>query len=277
MECYHKYYIHNFKFKSCSEFDESIFLKGKSIYEVIRIEKGVPLFLEDHLSRLYYSSELLNYTINESYCDIETLITEVIKKNQVNEGKIKLVIRFEDGNNEKDILLYYTPHYFPTEEEYNKGVKVGLCNVTRLNPNAKLLNSEARKRANNRIVEEKIFEVLLINKEGNITEGSRSNIFFIKDGKIITPPEQYVLNGITRKIILKICKENNIEIIEQIVNISELKNIDSVFLSGTSINALPVAQIEKIHFNTKDSTLNKIIELYNKAVTDYFTKTNPTS
>ncbi len=269
--CYKEFFIHNFKLKHCAEFNESVFSAGISIYEVIRIENGIPLFLEDHLNRLFYSADISNLSITESYCDIETLISELIKKNNTNEGKIKLIIRFdkENSSSEKDFLIYFTPHYFPSVKEYKYGVKVGLCRTIRSNPNAKILNTEARKKANNTIVEEKLFEVLLINNEGFITEGSRSNIFFIKDNMVITPPEKDVLNGITRKNILKICKLNKIEIIEKKVHYSELKSIDTMFLTGTSLKALPVRFFGEIEFSTNHKILNRIMELYKESIIRY--------
>ncbi len=278
MECYKDFYIHNFKLRNCNNFDETIFFKGASIYEVIRIKKGVALFLEDHLNRLFHSADLLSYSINESYCDIEILINELIRKNDTKEGKIKLVIRFdkENGNSEKDFILYFTPHYFPSIKEYQEGIKVGICHITRINPNAKLLNSEARKRANNRIVEEKLFEVLLLNEKGNITEGSRSNIFFIKGNVIITPPEKDVLNGITRKTVIQICRDNAIEIVEEDVLFYDLEKMDAVFLTGTSIKALPVSKIENINYSTNHPVLNQVKDLYNVTINDYIdSKTTP--
>ncbi len=271
MECNKEFFIHNFKIKHCTEFDESVFTTGISIYEVIRIEQGIPLFLEDHLNRLFYSADISNLSINESYCDIETLISELIQKNNTNEGKIKLIIRFdkENGSNEQDFLIYFTPHYFPSVEEYEYGVKIGLCRTIRSNPNAKILNTEARRKANNTIVEENLFEVLLINHEGFITEGSRSNIFFIKDNMVITPPEKDVLNGITRKNILKICRLNKIEIIEKKVHYSKLKSMDTMFLTGTSLKALPVRLFEEIEFSTNHKILNRIIELYEESIIRY--------
>jgi branched-chain amino acid aminotransferase len=273
MEYYQEYLIHNFKLKNCKEFKESDLAKGISIYEVIRIKQGIPLFLEDHLNRLFYSADILNLSISESYCDIETLIGELIKKNNTKEGKIKLIIRFEkdNGSLEKDLLIYFTSHYFPSDEEFNNGVTIGFCNATRGNPNAKILETEARTKANDTIAEKKLFEVLLINNDGFITEGSRSNVFFIKDNKVITPPVRDVLNGITRKNIIKLCKQNNIEITEGKIHFSEIQNMDTVFLTGTSLNTLAVKELEEFEFNTKNEILNRISDLYKKLIEKYFT------
>lgn len=280
MEYDQEYLIHNFKLKRCAEFNENVLAKGIAIYEVIKIKQGIPLFLEEHLNRLYTSADISNLSINESYCDIETLIGELIKKNNTKEGKINLIIRFEkeNGSSEKDLLIYFTPHYFPSVEEYQNGVIIGSCYATRGNPNAKILNSETRIKANNIIIEEKLFEVLLINDEGFITEGSRSNVFFIMDNKVVTPPVKGVLNGITRMNIIKLCKQNNIEIIEEKIHYSQIKDIDTLFLTGTSIHALAVKKFEDLEFNTNNEILNRIMKLFNELTENYISsKTNPTN
>lgn len=270
MECTGSYFLHNFKYKETKLFNESVFGKGISVYEVIRIEKSIPLFLENHLNRLFSSADLSNVNINESYCDFETLISELIKKNNENEGKIKIVIHFsEHSRQENDVLIYFTPHYFPTTEEYKNGVKVGICNTERKNPNAKVLNTEARQRANNTIAEKKLFEVLLTNHKGYITEGSRSNVFFIKDNSIVTPPAKDVLMGITRNNIIKICKENKISVLEQKVHLNDVSSMDAAFLSGTSLKVLPVSCIDEKKINHQHLLLEKLKSLYNKLIQDY--------
>lgn len=117
MECIQEFYIHNFKFHNCSEFNEELFKDGVSIYEVIRIENGIPLFLESHLSRLFHSADISNLNINESYCDFETLIDELIKKNETKNGKIKIIVHYKpELRTEEDVFIYFTPHYFPTNK-----------------------------------------------------------------------------------------------------------------------------------------------------------------
>lgn len=270
MECFKNYYIQNFKSKSCTEFNENL-IAGISIYEVIRIEKNIPLFLENHLNRLYNSADISNLHINEGYCDFEFLIEQLIAKNNVSQGKIKIVIHYDSDNNnkEKDNLIYFTPHYFPSSNEYKNGVRLGLCKAIRSLPNAKVLNTEARTKANNVIVEEKLFEVLLIDEDGFITEGSRSNIFFIKGQRIFTPPKTDVLMGITRTNIISICKQNGIEIIEKKIHYSEISDMESAFISGTSLKVLPINTIDKNAFLTNTPILKKIMKLYDSLIEGY--------
>ncbi len=271
MECSKDYYIHNYKFLENSFFNEELFQDGISIYEVIRIENGIPLFLESHLNRLFHTAKLSRLNINESYCDLESLIDELIKKNITYNGKIKLVIHYNSKNKskEKDLLIYFTSHYFPSNEEYKQGVSVGTCNVVRENPNAKLLNSKARRRANNVIAEKKFFEALLINKEKFITEGSRSNVFFIQGEDLITPPSSDILIGITRSNIIGVCRSNNINVIEKKILYSDIKKMNSSFLSGTSLKVLPIKQIDDIMFDTENLILRTIMKLYDESIEKY--------
>lgn len=270
MECIQKYFIHNKEIKSCKSFNESVIESGLSVYEMIRIEKGLPLFIDDHLERLYSSAAIINLVIEEPKQEIEHFIQTLIHKNQVETGKIKLVIHFNSENiSEQDLLIYFTTYYFPSQQEYENGVTVGLCKAIRTNPNAKVLNIQARRRANNIIVENKFFEVLLLDVNDFITEGSRSNVFFIKDNVIYTPPGKDVLQGITRKNILHICKNHDLSVIEKNIHLSELKNFDALFLSGTSLKILPIKNIEKYFFNNKNKTLQKLIDLYNQFIENF--------
>ena len=271
MECAENYFLHNLKFKNSSDFNENLLKTGTSIYEVIKVEKRLPVFLEDHLNRLFDSASISNLKINESYCDFEKLIAELIKKNEVQFGKLKIVVHFENIHStlQKDLLIYFTPHSNLISRIYENGVKVGVCDAIRINPNAKIYNSDARKRANQRILDDKLFEVLLVNKEGFITEGSRSNIFFIQDNQLLTPPKTDVLNGITRQKIIEICKKNDIPLSLKKVNYSDIHKIDALFLTGTSIKVLPVKSLEKFQFNSRNILLKKMMQLYNQSVEDY--------
>lgn len=273
MECIQKYFIHNKIIKSCKDFNESVIETGLSVYEIIRVENGLPLFIDDHLERLYTSAAIFNLVIEESGKEIKHFIQTLIHKNQVKKGKIKLVIHFNSKiTSEQNLLLYFTTYYFPSQQEYKNGVTVGLCKAIRTNPNAKVLNIQARRRANNIIVENKFFEVLLLDVNDFITEGSRSNVFFIQDDIIYTPPEKNVLQGITRKNILQICKNHDFSVIEKNIHLSELKKFDALFLSGTSLKILPIKNIEKDFFDTKNNTLQKLMTLYNQLIENYIEK-----
>src|SRR6056297_523729 len=274
MECLHQYFFHNKEIKSSSTFNESFTDTGLSVYEIIRVEQEVPLFITDHLDRLFTSVEILDLKITETKSELQHHIETLIDKNRVVTGKIKLIIHFRNNGiiKEQDLLIYFTPYYFPSAQEYINGVPVGLCKAIRTNPNAKVLNIKARKKANDVIAEAKVFEVLLKDNKGFITEGSRSNIFFIKRNTLYTPFSADVLQGITRKNIFRICKQHNISLVEKNIRLSEIGNYEAAFLSGTSLKVLPIRNIEETSFNTSQKTLKELMLLYNQLIDNYIRK-----
>lgn len=266
MECIQEYYIHNNEIKQSLGFDESIVEKGICVYEIIRIEQGIPLFIEDHLVRIHNSAFLSGLKINETNAEIEKNVQKLIQINKVKTGKIKIIIHFNSTGSmiEKNFILYFTPHYFPTTNEYSTGIKTSICKAIRTNPNAKILNTLTRQKANHIIAEKKVFETILVDNEGYITEGSRSNVFFISEEKILTPPVNDVLPGITRKNIQQICIQNKIPFIEKKIHLNNLNKFDAMFLSGTSLKVLPVKIFDDYKFNVKNPMLVKLTELYNE-------------
>lgn len=270
MECFQKFYIHNNKLKPCEEFNSDLFKIGISVYEIIRIEKGVALFADDHLERLFNSARILNLNISVDSSQIKSTIRKLIEINRTELGKIKILVHFDSNNKmQQNILFYFNPHYFPTTDELIKGVNTGLCDATRDVPNAKMLNTETRQKANHIIAEKKIFEAILVDKEGYITEGSRSNLLFISENTVLSAPEQDILQGIVRKNVKRICIKNNIPFVERRIHMDDLVKMEAMFLTGTSLKILPVANFETYSFSTNNLLLAQLMGLYDKSINDY--------
>ena len=118
----------------------------------------------------------------------------------------------------------------------------------RENPGVKYINTDLRTRTNRLIKQKQVYEVLLVDKEGYITEGSRSNVFFIGDNVIFTAPLEYVLPGTSRKRVFDICHKHRFPIIEKRIPASELARYDAAFLSGTSPLILPINRLDELRF-----------------------------
>ncbi len=216
------------------------------LYEVIRIIEGIPVFLEDHLERLYHSASLTGMDRLPDSVSLATMIKEYISAQKKKTGNIKLSFSFSDPSAEPRCELIFIPHYYPTPEEYTNGVKVGLLQADRKIPHAKIQNSDLRKRANQAISDNTLFEVLLIDSERNITEGSRSNVFFIKNETLYSAPVEKILQGITLIKIQQICTSCGIPVVERAIPVNKLDQFEAAFLTGTSPKVLPISSIEKI-------------------------------
>ena len=85
----------------------------------------------------------------------------------------------------------------------------------------------------------------------------------------MTPPKKNVLAGVTRQKVILLCKENNIECIEQEIRVSQLSNFEAAFFSGTSPKVLPVKSIDQINFDPGNELLKRLIKLYDEEIKRY--------
>lgn len=244
-------------------------ITSPSVYEVIRIIDGVPLYMEEHLHRMKESAKLLGYSIDKRDKDIYNEIYRLIKINDYPDMNIKLQCsNFKDDN--QIFLVYFIKSSYPSGEVYKGGIHTILYNSERENPNAKVINSDLRESINKKLQEEEAFEALLVNESDRITEGSRSNIFFVKEGKVYTAPAGAVLLGITRKKIVNICKGLSIELVEEEVAAKSIKDFDGAFMTGTSVNVLPISSIGHIQYNSVNNlTIKKIGKAYMEDLEGY--------
>lgn len=258
-ETVEKFYIVNGRLKSTKDIEIFKKIEKPPIYEVLRVIDGIPLFLEDHLNRMILSSNVVDYKIERTIKEIEEDIKLLILKNQIKNQNIKLLCTDikEVG---QVFLIYFIKSFYPSEEYYKEGVGTILFNYERTNPNAKVQMTEFREKVAKELEEKEAFEAMLVNKEGYILEGSRSNMFFVKGDKIYTGSKKDVLLGITRKHILEVCDKLNIKVIEENIHVEDLDKVQGAFMSGTSVNVLPISNVDDIKF---DSVNNKIIKAVN--------------
>lgn len=250
------------------EFDNVYVEEHPSVYEVIRLINGVPLFLEEHHERLIRSAALLGYNLNITLEEIRRNIERIVEKNNVQNYNVKLVVNNLEKT-KKDVYYFFIESNYPDEDMYLKGVSVFLYNGERVNPNAKVIQKHLRNKINEQLKKEKCYEALLVNSDGEITEGSRSNLFFIKDDIVCTAPSEDVLIGITRQRIIRLCGLNGIKVTESKIKVAELDSFESAFISGTSPKVLPISNIGDMKLSTNNPLLRKIMEIYDDEINSY--------
>ena len=241
-----------------------------SVYEVIRVIGGVALFLDDHYFRLFKSAEIQGISLLLEFSEFKKKIADLVRLNAKPDGNIKCVFEVASGNN--NWIFTFIPHSYPTPENYKFGVSADLLFAERANPNAKVIQNTVREKANRMIEELKLYEVLLVDRDGYITEGSRSNVFFVKDEMFYTAPESKVLVGITRQKVIECLRQLNFELVEKSVSAAEISQFDAAFLTGTSPKVLPIRLIGKLGFNTQVSVLQKLMESYDDKIYTYIEK-----
>lgn len=256
----HNFFVYNDEIRQTKDF-----IAGENeggIYEVLRVVNGIPLFLEDHLDRFYHSAQLAMKTIRFSENQIYELLKKLIEVNEVSEGNILISCKI-------NLKAFFVKHNYPTADMYCDGVSCGILKAERENPNAKVFQTTVRQRADQMLAENGFYEVLLADHLDNITEGSRSNVFFVKGNELITPPGNKVLLGITRQKTIKIASELNLKVSEREVNINELHEFDAAFITGTSPKILPIHKIDGFSFNPQNEIVRLLMKSYDELIEGY--------
>ena len=242
---------------------------GDSVYEVIRIIKNTPLFIEDHVARLNHSASLFGDKKTPSFKEMRKSIDILIEKSGFPSGNIKITYGESEDKSKKTLLIYFIKSRYPNEDMYNNGVRVGVLHGKRVSPDIKQSDTPIRKMADALLTESRYYEVILENEEGYITEGSRTNIFLIKDDTLYTPLTRDVLSGITRQRVIEISKRNCIPLFEKSIARSNLSQFETLFLTGTSAKLLPIRHVEDISFKVDHPLLRHLMELYDESIATY--------
>ena len=259
-ECYGKKFILNGVMQQCDLFDNSMVYEGDSIYEVLRMVKGNPVFFDDHMERLVSSVRLQQKELLAEPSEIRHDIINLSKSERRKEANLKIVFNYnQDSSN---YLIYFIEPIYPSDEQYKKGVKGILFYAERKDPESKVINHKLRSSIYHNLILDRGYEALLVNEENCITEGSRSNIFFLKGDVLTTASDDKVLNGITRKYILDICRDNKIRVEFKCVPVDSITEYDAVFMTGTSPMVLQFYCIDDTYFNVRIPLIENLRKLY---------------
>lgn len=268
LQCFYDYFILNGKVQPCSDFDSDIFSKGQSIYEVFRLIDGIPLFYNEHIKRLYSSARILKFDIWYTEKQIWQEVNKLIQINKVKKGNIEIIFNCRN-NPMKTFLALFIENRYPSEEQYHSGLPSMLFPAVRPTPNAKQVILNLREDTVKKIRENGLYDVVLVDEKGYVTEGSRSNVFFIMNERIFTPPIHQILPGITRDKVFEICHKNNISIEETEIKAEQINTFEAMFFSGTSPKILPVSMIGNFIFDVRNQTLLRLMDFYNQCIEEY--------
>ena len=247
-----------------SVFDKAVWYDF-GVYENIKVLQGTVMWPELHMKRLCASAEAIGLTLGESEETLLRWAREYAKEMKLKDHLIKICAYGDaDKNTRATVYLFAIGLTFYPDQFYAKGVTAITFAGERHLPNAKSMDMLLNFLAFREAKQKEAFEAFLIDREGNAREGSRSNIFIVEKGIVVTPPLSDVLEGVTRILVLKLLKKNGISFKEERISKSRLMAADEVFVTATSSNVMPVAEIDskKIGLGTPGEVTKKIIKLY---------------
>ncbi|MFA5030361.1 MAG: aminotransferase class IV [Patescibacteria group bacterium] len=236
-----------------------------AVYSSVKVINGKVFFPEYHVCRLFESAKKIG--LAHEFKEVG-VISWLKKLADINEGNILyriLLIGNAEGDSSKAKLYIFAVGnltFYP-DKLYKRGTKVITYNGERRIPQSKSKDLLMSFLAYRQAVQTDSIDALLVDNKGNIREGTRSNFFAIKGEEIIVPPPGLVLEGITKKIICNVVN-NNFRIQEENIPFRDIHQYEEFFISSTSINVMPIKQINDIVFNSSFEKTHLIQGLYKK-------------
>ncbi|MBN1220472.1 MAG: aminotransferase class IV [Anaerolineae bacterium] len=212
------------------------------VYETVRIDRGHPFYLEEHLGRLLASAAMLEMELGVGVSTLSGWCARLIEIDPQATWTMRVLAFGAVEVGDRPVIGMWpepSPSYPPGL--YRDGAAAILYEGQRSLPACKSLNTLINYLARRAAVRAGALEGLL-HHHGRLTEGARSNIFAVHQGQLITPPATDVLSGITRDVILQVMQNTPYPVREAPVPV-DMSWYDELFISSTSMQVMPITQI----------------------------------
>ncbi|MDD4168832.1 MAG: branched-chain-amino-acid transaminase [Desulfotomaculaceae bacterium] len=240
-----------------SVFDHGL-LYGDGVFEGIRAYNGRVFKLDEHLVRLYESAKTIDVEIPLSVDEMREVVLETLRRNNLHDAYIRLVITRGKGDLGLDPNKCIRPTVFCItasiqlypEELYEKGLIIVTVSTRRNIPTAVTPRVKSLNYLNNIYakMEAKLADVpeaIMLNSEGYVAEATGDNIFIVKKGVLITPPTYIgILEGVTRNTVMDLAREKGIAVEEKVFTLHDVYNADECFLTGTAAEVIPTVMVD---------------------------------
>lgn len=242
-----------------SVFDRG-FLFGDGIYEVmVQLERGI-FYQKAHLDRLQDNLNKIGIAFRVK--ELEEQLEHLLQASELTEKPCLIYMQVTRGVAPRKhaypkgapptVMMYALPYSLPHINLKNmKAVtrpdfRWHRCDIKSISLLGNVMSNQAA-------MDEKADEAILV-RDGYITEGSHTNIFFVKDDKVYThPANNHILDGVTRKIVLKLCNDLDIPVVEKPVSLAEITTMDEAFFTGTTTQIASIAQLDDHVFHESEA------------------------
>lgn len=233
-------------------------LYGDGVFEGIRVYGGKIFKLSEHLDRLYDSAKAVWLTIPMPKDEMASVTEEAVRRSGIAEAYIRHLVTRGVGDLGLDprkcpkpsiIIIVDTIRLFP-EEVYETGLRVVTAGTPiphreALSPRVKSLNYLPHILAKIEGIHSGADEVLMLDSEGHVAEGSGQNIFVVKNGVLRTPvPYAGILKGVTRDVVMDLAREAGYEMQETMLNRYDVYTADEAFFTGTASELIAIRQVD---------------------------------
>ena len=241
-----------------SVFDHGL-LYGDGVFEGIRSYNGRVFKLREHLERLYESAKSILLQVPLDLQQLEEVTLETLRRNNLRDAYIRHVVTRGTGDlglnpqacKHPSIFIIASKIVLFPPELYAKGLDVVTVATRRNIPDALEPKIKSLNYLNNILVRMEanragVFEGIMLNVHGYVTEGSGDNVFIVRRGRMITPPTYIgALEGITRRVVMELAEERGLRVKEEPFTRHDLYTAAECFLTGTAAEVIPVVKVDE--------------------------------
>jgi len=256
------------------------FMYGDGVFETMRSYAGRVFKLDQHLDRLFRSLDTIRIKHRYSKRCLHDAVYKALKTNRLPRAYIKLAVTRGEGRFGISYKDKFRPNVVITAKNFEGypnwmfslglSAKItGVQNERSVTSRIKTLNYLPYILAREEAKRKGFDEAILTNTKDYITEGATSNLFVVKNNRVITPSETSgILPGITRGVIIKIAKKMKISVKEKIVSRRELLGADEAFLTNSLAEVIPVTKVDSKRIGSgRVGDITKLLHIsYQKAV-----------
>jgi branched-chain amino acid aminotransferase len=222
--------------------------RGYGVFDFFKVINSNPVFLEEHLSRFYYSAEEMRLTVGYTPDELRKIIFELLQKNATADTGVRITLTggySEDGYqlSKPNLILSLHSYAPPSKNQFEKGIKLITYEHQRQLPHVKTIDYlmgiwlQPFIRQNNA-------DDVLYHQNGVVTESPRSNFFIVTQDEHIVTPSKNILKGIMRNKLIEVASKEFI-VEERAITINEIKTAKEAFLTSTTKTILPIRQLNE--------------------------------
>lgn len=253
------------------------FLRSDATYDVVHVWKGRFFRLDAHLNRFLKSVEKIHLTLPVTPDELRRILAECVQRSGLEDAYVEMIVtRGVSPTFSRDprdavnkLICFAIPFgWILRPEERDEGLHIAISDIKRIPPNSvdptvKNYHWLDLVMGMYEAYDRGARTVLLVDEDGNVTEGPGFNIFAVKDGSVTTP-DVGVLEGITRLTAIDLCKELAVPIIETRLTNDAIRSADEVFATSTAGGIMPVTRLdgEAVGSGKPGPVTQQLIDLY---------------
>ncbi len=265
---------------------DSGFLVGDGVWEGIRLHDGELVFLDLHLNRLFEGAKAIGLEIGMTREELTAALRETVRKNGMTTGvHLRLMVTRGDKKTPSQDprlvvggpnVVIIAEHKIADPEVKEQGISLFTSTVRRpppdtldqkLNCHSKLHEVVALIQA----LKAGADEALMLDPQGAVATCNATNFFIVRRGEVWTSTGQYSLNGITRRMVIELCRANGIPVSERAFSLTDVYGAEEAFVTGTFGGLTPVVRVDgrEIGDGRRGEITSRLTDLYREAVAGF--------